>query len=91
MNRRKALQMLGVLSIDASLRKRGQLSWNQNVKPDPASTQLAAESWPSVVAGVRLVDSTIAKIATGLSLTVSPPYLFNHAGLSFVVHCWDEP
>ena len=34
---------------------------------------------PSVVAGVRLVDSKIAKTATELSRTTSPPYLFNHA------------
>jgi HD domain len=43
-----------------------------------------AESLPSVVAGVHLVDSSIAKIATQLSRTASPPYLFNHAVRTFL-------
>jgi hypothetical protein len=34
---------------------------------------------PTSVAGIRLIDSKIAKTATELSRSVSPPYLFNHA------------
>lgn len=34
---------------------------------------------PSVVAGVRIIDSEIARLATELCRSVSPPYLFNHA------------
>jgi hypothetical protein len=37
-----------------------------------------------VVAGVRLVDSEIAKLATDFSRSVSPPYLFNHAVRTFL-------
>jgi hypothetical protein len=39
----------------------------------------AAEPLPASVAGIRLIDSKIAKTATELSRSVSPPYLFNHA------------
>jgi len=34
---------------------------------------------PAEVAGVRLVDSGVAKKATALAREVSPPYLFNHS------------
>jgi len=39
---------------------------------------------PTDIAGVRLVDTKIAKIATELSRTSSPPYLFNHAVRTFL-------
>ena len=39
---------------------------------------------PVSVAGIRLVDSRIAKDATELSRTSSPPYLFNHAVRTFL-------
>jgi len=39
---------------------------------------------PPVVAGVRLVDSKIARSATELSRATSPPYLFNHAARTFL-------
>jgi HD superfamily phosphodiesterase len=42
-----------------------------------------SQSSPSVVAGVRLVDSEIARLATELSRSVSPPYLFNHSVRTF--------
>jgi HD domain-containing protein len=37
-----------------------------------------------VVAGVRIVDSSIARQATELSRDASPPYLFNHALRTFI-------
>jgi len=37
-----------------------------------------AEPLPTKVAGIRLVDSKVAKAATDLSRSVSPPSLFNH-------------
>jgi hypothetical protein len=49
-----------------------------------AASASPAESFPSVVAGVRLVDSSIAKTATDLSRAASPPYLFNHAVRTFL-------
>ena len=39
---------------------------------------------PSVIAGVRLVDSTIARAATELSRSCSPPFLFHHAARTFL-------
>jgi hypothetical protein len=39
---------------------------------------------PSSVAGVRIVDSKIAKDAVELSRSGSPPYLFNHAMRTFL-------
>jgi len=55
-------------------------SKGQNV----ATTRSEPEALPSVVAGVRLVDSEIARQATELSRTLSPPYLFNHAVRTFL-------
>ena len=55
----------------------GALGFN----PFPAREQLTAQpaALPSSVVGVRLVDSDVAKKATELSRSFSPPYLFNHA------------
>jgi hypothetical protein len=39
---------------------------------------------PKEVAGIRIVDSAIAKQATDLSREVSPPYLFNHASRTYL-------
>ncbi|MBV9625014.1 MAG: HD domain-containing protein [Acidobacteria bacterium] len=47
--------------------------------PDVKTKQL-----PSPVAGIRIVDSQIAQIATYLSRSVSPPYLFNHGVRTFL-------
>lgn len=43
-----------------------------------------AQPLPGVVAGVRIVDTKIARTATELSRAVSPPYLFNHAVRTFL-------
>jgi hypothetical protein len=47
--------------------------------------EVSAEPLPSSVAGVRIVDSGIAKAATELSQSVSAPYLFNHALRTFLL------
>jgi len=49
----------------------------QSSTPQPAAS-------PSTVAGVRLIDSDVAKKATELSRSVSPPYLFNHAVRTYI-------
>lgn len=49
-----------------------------------ATTRSESEPLPSVVAGVRLVDSEVARQATELSRTLSPPFLFNHAVRTFL-------
>ena len=45
----------------------------------------SSEALPSPVAGIRLVDSTLARRATELVRKVSPPYLFNHAMRTFLL------
>jgi hypothetical protein len=49
-----------------------------------ATMQAGLAAMPPSVAGVRLVDSEIAKLATDLSRSVSPAYLFNHAMRTFL-------
>jgi HD domain len=51
----------------------------------PAVIQSSSEPLPSLVAGIRIVDSKIAKNATELSRSVSPPYLFNHAARTYLL------
>jgi hypothetical protein len=57
--------------------------------PLPAAEVLSrldsqAPPQPDSVAGIRIIDSPIAKAATTLSKTASPPYLFNHAMRTFL-------
>jgi hypothetical protein len=54
------------------------------VSPRESSSEAAAAPLPSSVAGVKLVDSKIARIATELSRASSPTYLFNHAVRTFI-------
>ena len=82
MNRREAIQGLGVLAVCVAGPTAG--SAGSGRVQNPASVQHTFESLPSEVAGVRLVDSRIAKSATDLSRSVSPPYLFNHAIRTFI-------
>jgi hypothetical protein len=44
----------------------------------------ATGSWPSAVAGIRLVDSKIARQANELSRSASTPCLFNHCVRTFL-------
>ncbi len=85
MNRRKAIYGLGTLSLGMAIRGRSAVPVGFSKSRNFATTQSDAEALPSVVAGVRLVDSEIAKLATDLSRTVSPPYLFNHAVRTFLL------
>lgn len=48
------------------------------------SEPAAERPLPSSVAGVKIVDSKIAKAATELTRSVSPPYLFHHAMRTFL-------
>jgi HD domain-containing protein len=70
---------LGALTLGVNLKGESGVPVTFRGRQNPTSTQSGAEAMPSVVAGVRLVDSEIAKQATELSRTVSAPYLFNHA------------
>lgn len=76
MNRRSLLFALGVFASGV-------------IKPGSAKAMAAtlvgsgsdtgSLAMPESIAGIRIIDSAIAKAATTLSKTVSPAYLFNHA------------
>jgi len=70
---------LGVLSIGVSMEGRSAVPVASGERQSAVMAPSETERWPSVVAGVRLVDSEIARRATELSRAVSPAYLFNHA------------
>ena len=80
MNRREFVNVSASFVIGTALRRNG--SWPQ--KSGAVAAPSGVERLPSAVAGVRLVDSEIAKTATALSRSVSPPYLFNHAARTFL-------
>jgi hypothetical protein len=84
MNRRAVIHGLGACTFAAMSGRIGGMSSNSTEDQKTPSSGFGAESFPSVVAGVRLVDSKIAREATELSRTVSPPYLLNHAVRTFL-------
>jgi hypothetical protein len=79
MNRRELMCGLGALSLGVSMEGRRAVPAVSGNLQTAATGSSGAEAWPSVVAGVQLVDSEVARQATELSRAVSPPYLFNHA------------
>ena len=84
MNRRELMCGLGTLSISMTIEGRSAAVIGSSKGQNVATTRSEPEALPSVVAGVRLVDSEIARQATELSRTLSPPYLFNHAVRTFL-------
>jgi HD domain len=81
MNRRSLLTTLGAYLCGLMGQHSGQLI--------PAVSQtsegkLSASVIARSVAGVRIVDTKIARAATDLSQSVCPPYLFNHAMRTFL-------
>ncbi len=84
MNRRELMYGLGALSIGVTIEGRSVAPVASGEPQSAATASSGADALPSVVAGVRLVDSEIARQATELSRTVSPPYLFNHAVRTFL-------
>jgi hypothetical protein len=84
MNRRELMHGLGVLGIGAAIRDSDAMAIAPAKAQTSAEPQSADEPLPSVVAGVRFVDSKIARTATDLSRSISPPYLFNHAARTFL-------
>jgi hypothetical protein len=84
MNRRQVMRGLGALSLGAAIRSRGEDSIHLDEWQAPASAESGTPDLPSIVAGVRIVDSEIARLANELSRNVSPAYLFNHAMRTFL-------
>lgn len=83
MNRRELMCGIGALSIGLSIEGGSAVAVGSCNVQNVAATRSESEPLPSVVAGVRLVNSEIARQATELSRTLSPPYLFNHAVRTF--------
>jgi hypothetical protein len=81
-NRREAIQGLGILAFSGAVGNEASPATEPQQKA--TAVQLVVEPLPSVVAGVRLLDSEVARMATNLSRSVSPPYLFNHAVRTFL-------
>jgi hypothetical protein len=84
MNRRALIQGLGALVFGVTRQTSGLISFDTSVPQRESSSETAAAPLPSSVAGVKLVDSKIARIATELSRTSSPTYLFNHVVRTFL-------
>ena len=76
MNRRTALKMLGATAA-AGTASPVLLQAAPSSAPSPTTL-------PASVAGVRMVDSEIARQAVDLARTVSAPHLFNHCLRTFV-------
>jgi hypothetical protein len=81
MNRRNFIAGAASFAICAKLQHDNSITLGADAGQESLPKQL---SFPSAVAGVRLVDSKIATAATQLSREVSPPYLFNHALRTFL-------
>src|SRR6516164_506 len=84
MNRREFIAGAASFAIGAKLQQDDSTTLGTKAEQKSSPEQLETQSFPSAVAGVRLVDSTIARTATQLSREVSPPYLFNHAVRTFL-------
>jgi hypothetical protein len=81
MDRRRFIQGLGGVATSLKVRAADGLS-----KPvsSPGDTASLANEMPTVVAGIRLIDSKVAQSATRLARSVYPPYLFNHAMRTYI-------
>jgi hypothetical protein len=83
MNRRDALRACGALSLQAAVSRKYTSAFSSN-QQEAAAVPSGSEPLPITVAGVRLPDSRIAKLATEFSRSAYPPYLFNHAARTFL-------
>jgi HD domain len=83
MNRRELLHGVGFLGLNALTPRRNLLPC-QMVAKNGAEISSAFPALPSEVAGIRLVDSEIARKAIELSRESCDPYLFNHAVRTFL-------
>ena len=79
MNRREVISAFGIVTFGMVIERTSSTLDHQPFENRMDARQLPGGPLPATVAGVRLVDSKVAKEATELSRTVSPPYLFNHA------------
>lgn len=83
MNRRDVMYGFGSLYI-GTLVSGGNAVPRRSPGDKPEMARPRTEALPREVAGVRLVDTEIARLATSLTLSVYPTYLFNHAMRTFL-------
>jgi hypothetical protein len=83
MNRRDMICAFGALSLQATVSSKYSSAF-ASIQQDAAAAQSGRELLPVTVAGVRLPDSRIARLATELSRSAYPHYLFNHASRTFL-------
>ena len=83
MNRREFARNAGAVVLSSTLLRSNRFAVeDQNPSRERPSTE--SMDLPREVAGIKLVDSKIAKEATELAREVSAPYLFNHAARTFL-------
>ena len=82
MRRREVISGFGALAVG------GRPFWRATVRTQTDSISLVSYlgggATPGIVAGVRFVNSEVARAATRLARSVSPPYLFNHVVRTFL-------
>ena len=84
MDRRKLVRGLGVLSLGAMIPRFESMASFALRQPHPSDARSASSQLPTVVAGIRMVDSSIARKAVQLGRECSAPYLFNHSVRTFL-------
>jgi hypothetical protein len=84
MNRRDALCACGALFLQALIGLKTPGTFGSTSHQEAAASSVRNDLQPLSVAGVRLPDSRIARLATEFSRSAYPPYLFNHATRTFL-------
>src|ERR1700733_14001024 len=84
MNRRDILWALGILSLGAVIGEKAVTPISSADDRNASTPSSGGEPLPASVAGIRLIGSNIAPLATDFSRTAYPPYLFNHAVRTFL-------
>jgi hypothetical protein len=84
MNRREILCALGILSLAPSIGGKAANRDGSTKNQNAPATPVRYRPLPASAAGVRLIDSKIAGLATDLCRSAYPPYLFNHAVRTFL-------
>jgi hypothetical protein len=84
MDRRHLTRSLGVLSLGAMIPHSESMPSFAPRRPHASDAKDVSSQLPTVVAGIRMVDSSIARKAVKLGRECSAPYLFNHAVRTFL-------
>ena len=84
MNRRQLVQGLGVSGLAAVTPGLSRQLSPAPLREEESRSAAQPSSLPQTVAGVRLIDSAIARKATELARASCPAYLFNHSIRTFI-------